>query len=168
MERDALDFDLCADLDRAIRRRPEVSRGVERGIRHLHENLLTPWLKVALLEGMRLSRLRKNEVSMWVGSALPSWHWRRAAVTFGCSGSRSAAGLVEVAPQVLDLHPFELRHLGHVFGLDLQHHHTLVQDLVVLEIVQQGARHHVGIAGQEHRGARDARRRTTARHARQE
>ena len=42
----SLNFDLAADLDHAIRRQSEVSRSVQRGVCHLHEDLLTPWLKV--------------------------------------------------------------------------------------------------------------------------
>ena len=46
-----------------------------------------------------------------------------------------------------------------VLRVDRQEHHALVQHLVVLQVVQQRVRHAVGRRGQEHRRARDARRR---------
>ena len=46
------------------------------------------------------------------------------------------------------------RHARRVLGDDGEDHVLLVQHLVVLEVVQQRGRRELGIAGEEHRGAR--------------
>ena len=69
---------------------------------------------------------------------------------------------------MIDLHSVGLWHLGHFLRLDVQHHYPFVQDLVVFEIVQQGTWNCVGIARQEHRGAKIRRRGRRARLARKE
>jgi hypothetical protein len=72
---------------------------------------------------------------MSVGSGAPSCHRMRAAVTFGCSRKPGAQqNAVEVSSRVLNLYPFGIRHLRHFLRLDLQHHHTLVQDLLCFRL----------------------------------
>jgi hypothetical protein len=59
----------------------------------------------------------------------------RAAVTFGCSRNPGAQqNAVEVSSQAFNLYPFGIRHLGHFLRLDLQHHRTLVQDLLCFRL----------------------------------
>ena len=63
---------------------------------------------------------------------------------------------IEALAQPLDLDPLGLRHARHVHGVDLQHDHPLMQDLVVLEVVQERRRRRGGVGGQEHRRAGNA------------
>ena len=56
----------------------------------------------------------------------------------------------EAVADGLDPDPIVVADARRIFGLDRQHHVLLVQDLVVLEVVQQGGGRGLGIAGQEH------------------
>ena len=63
---------------------------------------------------------------------------------------------MEALAQTLDLDPVGVGHDRHVHRVDLQDDDALVQDLVVLEIVQEGGRGVAGVGGQEDGGAGDS------------
>jgi hypothetical protein len=65
---------------------------------------------------------------------------------------------MHVAAEMLDPDALRFADARHVLRHYPERHDALVQHLVVLEIVQQGARHDVEVVGQEHRRAGDARR----------